>query len=117
MDAIISYCGLVCTECPAFVATRNDDDALRARTAAEWSKQFNVEIKKEDIYCKGCLNEEGRIFGHCSVCGIRACGRERKVGNCAGCGEYSCTKLDEFLAMVPAARDKLESIRAAGGAR
>ena len=111
MKQIISYCGLECNDCPAFIATINDDAAARKRIAADWSKQYHAEIKPEDIYCKGCLNESGRIFGHCAVCGIRKCGREKKVANCAACGDYPCAQLEDFFAMAPHARETLEGLR------
>ncbi len=33
MSKMIAYCGLVCSDCPTFLATRNDDDAAREKTA------------------------------------------------------------------------------------
>ena len=33
MDKIIAYCGLICTECPAFLATQADDDSQRVQVA------------------------------------------------------------------------------------
>lgn len=111
MEKIISYCGLECTACPAFITTAADDDAARKRIAVEWSKQYNTTLRPDDIYCNGCLNDEGRIFGHCAVCELRKCGRERKVANCAGCADYACSKLEEFFAVAPQARNTLEALR------
>ena len=31
MDKIIAFCGAVCSECPAFLATKNDDDNEKKR--------------------------------------------------------------------------------------
>jgi len=31
MDRIIAFCGLTCTECPAFIATWKDDDKERGK--------------------------------------------------------------------------------------
>jgi len=31
---MIAYCGLVCSDCPTFLATRNDDDVVRAKEEA-----------------------------------------------------------------------------------
>ena len=31
MDKMIAYCGIVCTECPAFEATQKNDDAKRKK--------------------------------------------------------------------------------------
>ena len=41
MDKIVAYCGLVCTGCPAYVATQADDRAALEKVAAEWRKAFN----------------------------------------------------------------------------
>ena len=40
----LAMCGLDCAACPAFIAYRTNDQALRAKTAAEWSKAFKVEL-------------------------------------------------------------------------
>ena len=111
MEKMIAYCGLNCTECPAFIATQNDDDALRRETAETWSKQFNSEIKPEDINCDGCTTETSRIIGFSNICEIRKCGREKGVENCAYCNDYGCQKLEKFFEMVPMAKANLEEIR------
>ena len=61
MEKMIAFCGTVCTECPAFLATKQDDDNERGKIAESWSKQYNADIKPEDINCEGCLSE-GRKF-------------------------------------------------------
>lgn len=113
-ERIIGACGIVCSACPAYIATRSDDDALRAKTAKEWSAMFHADIKAADIDCDGCPSDGPRLFHHCFECGIRKCAREKKLANCAACPEYSCKKLDEFLAMVPEARATLEELRKGG---
>jgi hypothetical protein len=110
---IIAACGLVCSECPAYIATQKNDDALRAETAAKWSKMFHAEIKAADIQCDGCPSDSGQLFSHCAVCEIRKCAREKKLATCARCPEYSCPKLESFLAQVPEARAVLEALRGA----
>ena len=37
MAKMLSMCGLDCAACPAFIAHQTGDQALRAKTAAEWS--------------------------------------------------------------------------------
>jgi hypothetical protein len=108
MDKIIGYCGLICTECPAYLATKNDDDELRKKTADEWSKMFGADIKPENINCSGCTNE-GVKFHHCSECEMRACGMARGVKNCGHCDDYPCAKLDDFFGMVPSAKNVLDA--------
>ncbi len=108
---IIAKCGITCSECPAYIATQKNDDALRAETARKWSEMFKADIKAADINCDGCQSDGPRLFNYCASCQIRKCAREKKVATCAACPEYSCQKLDEFLAQVPEARKVLEELR------
>ncbi len=111
MIEMIACCGLVCTDCPAFIATQTNNDQLRKSTAEKWSKMFNADIKPDDINCDGCLSNSEKLFGHCRECAIRSCCLQKQQSNCALCPEYSCQKLDDFLKFVPEARAKLEEIR------
>lgn len=108
---IVGACGITCSACPAYIATRTNDDALRAQTAKEWSVMFHADIQAVDINCDGCPSDGPRLFHHCFECEIRKCAREKKAATCASCPEYSCKKLDEFLVMVPEARVTLEKLR------
>lgn len=110
MARIIAYCGLVCSECPAYIATQNDDQALRAKTAEEWSRQYGLVMKPEDINCDGCIAEGGRQISYCRECPIRTCGVAKEVENCGFCADYPCGKLEEFFANVAAARETLDGI-------
>jgi hypothetical protein len=110
LDSIIAFCGLTCTECPAHMATQDDDDEARQRVAEKWSLDYGSDVKPEDINCDGCLPGKERYFSHCSQCEIRACGVVRGVENCAHCPEYACEKLEPFLQAVPAARAELDRI-------
>ena len=111
MSKLVAYCGLDCETCPALKATRENDDELRTKTAAEWSKQFKAEIKPEHINCTGCTGDGPHIM-HWDECGIRKCAQEKGVANCAHCPDYSCEQLDKFVEMIPPARANLEEIRA-----
>lgn len=111
MGKMIAFCGLVCTECPAFIATQEDDREGLKRVAAQWSQQFNASIAPEDCICDGCLAFEGRLSSYCHVCKIRACAIKRKVQNCAYCDDYPCQELEKFFAFAPDAKATLEGIR------
>jgi len=108
---IIAHCGIDCGACPAYVATQNDDDALRAETARKWSELYKAERKVEDINCDGCTGDSRRLFAYCGACEVRKCARERKLATCAVCSEYSCARLDAFCALMPTARKLLEGLR------
>jgi hypothetical protein len=113
MDEMISICGLACHECGARIATLTNDDAKRAETAVEWTKQFGAVIEAKDINCLGCLSDVEPVFSHCKVCEIRLCGKSRGLANCAECADYGCDKIEAFFKMVPANRTRLDAIRAA----
>jgi len=107
---IIGSCGLVCSQCPAYIAYQTDDDALRKKTAAEWSKMYGADILAEAINCTGC-REEGIKVSHCAECPVRLCAIAKNAANCAVCAEYSCATLDKFVEHIPQAREKLEDVR------
>jgi hypothetical protein len=109
----LAICGLDCAACPAFIAYKTNDQALREKTAAEWSKQFQVALKPADINCVGCLQTKGVQIAHCADCEIRKCGLDRHVQNCAQCPDYPCARISQFLANVPPAKANLEEIRRA----
>jgi len=111
MEKMIAFCGLICTECPAFIATQKDDDDEKRKVAEMWSKDYKVDLKPEDINCDGCVVDSERLFSHTKVCEIRKCGMERKVTNCAYCDEYDCDKLTEFFKMAPEAKTTLDEVR------
>ncbi len=111
-EKIIAYCGIVCSECPAYIHTQSNDMEALTRLAGEWSQQFNAPITVADCICDGCLGD-GRKGGYCGQCPIRACGVERGVVNCAHCPDYGCEKLAGFLANAPEAKATLEAIRLA----
>jgi hypothetical protein len=109
----LAMCGLDCAACPAYLAYKTNDQALREKTAAEWSKQFHVhaETKPADINCVGCLKTKGVQFSHCAQCEIRKCGLGRKVKNCALCDDYPCQRISQFLLNVPPAKANLDKVR------
>ena len=113
MDEMIAYCGLICTDCPAYIATQADDRAALEQVAAKWREEFNApDMTVESVICDGCVTEGGRKCGHWYECDIRACGMERGVVNCAHCADYACDKLEGFFGMAPDARTTLDGIRA-----
>ena len=110
MERMTAYCGIRCDGCPALKATMEDDNELRAKTAAQWSKEFNAEIPPEAVNCHGCT-VEGLHIQHWEECGIRKCAQAKEVANCGHCADYSCEQLDKFHQMVPDARKRLDEVR------
>lgn len=111
MEKIIAACGIVCSECPAYIATLNDDEEMRKKTAEDWSKAFGVTLAAKDICCDGCMEEGGKYFAHCFECEIRKCVLEKGILNCAHCEDYACEKVEGIFKMVPQAKEELEALR------
>ncbi len=64
MNQLIGCCGLDCEKCDARVATVTNDDALREKTAALWTKLNGVTISPEMINCTGIiLIDSGLLWG------------------------------------------------------
>jgi hypothetical protein len=108
---MIGYCGLDCEQCGAFIATRNDDDALRVKVAEEWARLYNAPIKPEHINCTGCQSTGVKTYYCDQLCEVRKCATKKAVSTCADCPDYVCTVLDEFLRMAPQAKETLEGLR------
>ena len=101
MEKIIAYCGLNCAECGAYLATKNNDQALREKTAAEWKIAYNFDFTPEMINCTSCKGT-GVLIGHCSQCEIRKCAMEMNVVNCGACNEFkTCKQINDLIAQVP----------------
>ena len=96
-NKFVAYCGLDCSKCDAYVATQNDDQALREKTAKKWAEMNNAPITPEMINCDGC-RQDGRKTPYCeSLCPIRQCALGRKVETCGACAELeTCEKVDPF---------------------
>jgi len=114
MEKMIAYCGLICTDCGAFIATQKNDNKMR-KEVAEWrAKEFKHDFKAEDINCDGCISG-GRAIGYCAVCSIKKCGKEKGVVNCGWCAEYHCNLLDEFFKTWPDSKKALDAIKLGKG--
>jgi hypothetical protein len=99
-EPMVAYCGLVCTECPAYKATQNDDRALLEQTARRWSTPEH-QVRPEDILCDGCLGGK-RVTTFCAMCPVRACARDRQLAHCGECGDYACDRLEQHWLRIKA---------------
>ena len=110
-ERMIAHCGLDCAACEAFVATQAGDRRKMAEVAAQWSAQFQVEIKPGDVVCDGC-RMDGRRSAHCEHgCEIRRCCLGRGCATCIECGDFPCQHAAFVLEHAPGVRDNLEKMR------
>jgi hypothetical protein len=104
MEKMIACCGLICTNCPTYLATQSNDDVAREKTAAYYSEKFGFNLKPEDINCDGCHSDAGKLIVYCQTCEIRKCCRKKGLDNCAVCEEQPCEELLKFHEFSPDAK-------------
>jgi len=108
MKRLIAICGLDCEKCDAYIATKNDDQALREKTAKLWSNLNNALILPEHINCNGCrMNGRKTVF--CDrLCQIRQCALSKGFETCGDCpGKETCSKVSAIWQHNPQAKDNL----------
>lgn len=122
MREIIGYCGIVCSNCDVYKATKNDNNDLRdiifkrdieGGHGDGFQKLYGREYALEDIHRNGCPIENKRSFWYIKNCQMRACALEKNLENCAYCAEYPCEKLQAFFDKSHVnAKKTLDEIRA-----
>jgi hypothetical protein len=109
MKNYIAFCGIDCSECPAFIATQKKDSEELEKVAKMWSNDSML-FKPEDIFCDGCTSE-GRHFSWCSECEIKLCCSKKGIKNCAYCEDYICETLRKNFEKTPLAKERLDKIK------
>jgi hypothetical protein len=108
MGVEISACGVVCSQCGAFVAAKKADPALQVRVADTWNKIYKLEVKPESVSCGGCLNVDAVPFATCKDCFVRECVLSKGIAHCGLCDQYPCAELERVQAQF----DGLEKLAA-----
>ena len=111
MSKIIAYCGLNCSDCPAYIATQNNNTNKLKEIAKKWSNE-EMQFNANDILCDGCFSDD-RIFQWCKECDIKICAREKGLESCAYCEDYPCELLNNAFGknIDPSAKQRLDEIR------
>lgn len=115
METLIAACGLVCSRCDAFRATRENSQEKLERVAADWRKRYNCgEINAENIRCNGCMTDGGPKCGHCeSNCETRKCALSKKLSTCSQCADFPCEKLRSLYGFMGKQGEKLLELQKA----
>jgi len=107
MKDLIACCGIDCETCDARIATVNNDNELREKTAEQWSAMFQANITAESINCMGCRIDGVKIAHWCD-CGIVKCVKEKGFNTCGDCNELdTCQIVGQVLQHLPEAKENL----------
>jgi len=99
LDKHIAYCGLDCSGCEVYQATKLDDPGLRQAYADKVFKQWKLVVEPASINCHGCRDQRPKS-GYCATCLVRQCAIDRGFENCASCPDYGCEKLKRVHAAM-----------------
>ncbi len=82
---LISACGVICSDCPAYHAadkgTRHQDRVVEA-----WHRIYQLNLTPERITCGGCLGSDADLFYTQGNCQARRCCKSKGFETCAECG-------------------------------
>ena len=109
MNERIGFCGLDCEKCDAYLATINDDQALREKTAKLWAELNQAPILPEHIHCQGCRVDGVKTIFCDKLCAIRQCALKKGMATCGNCADLeSCSTVRAILENDPSALANLK---------
>jgi hypothetical protein len=87
----LAYCCLDCSACELFIATRDNNEQLKAEVAKKWQMDKTENFKLEDFNCFGCKSEKHCYFD--PYCTVKKCAIEKRFPTCAYCDDLdACDK-------------------------
>jgi hypothetical protein len=90
---MMSACGVICSECPAYGAAAKGV-AHQRRTVEAWRRIYGLSETVENISCGGCLGPDDAVFHTSRGCRSRRCCRLKGLASCAECPSDSCLDLE-----------------------
>lgn len=108
---MISVCGVICSDCPAYQAAAKGP-AYQQRTAEAWHRIYELNFSPDQIACGGCLGSDAELFCTMGDCAARRCCLARGYSGCAECPDVQCPDLEKAQAVwdgVPALIDRLSA--------
>ena len=106
---MMSACGVLCSDCPAFLAMEKGIEHQRG-TIKAWHRIYGLNETADHISCGGCLGSDEEVFYTSRNCNARRCCRSKGFSSCAECPDESCAILEKAQSVwdeVPNLVDKL----------
>jgi hypothetical protein len=93
MEKLMSACGVLCSECGAYLAASRGPE-YQQQVADAWRRIYGRDEATANISCKGCLGSDEDVF-HTSIrCTARRCCRSKGFKSCAECPKTLCEYLE-----------------------
>ena len=90
---MMSACGVLCSECPAYHGEAKGV-AHQRRTVEAWRRIYGLSEIVKHISCGGCLGPDEELFHSSRNCKARRCCRAKGFSTCAECPKESCPDLE-----------------------
>ena len=86
----ISICGDICSECPRYIATKNNDISKLGEIADLWYRLgFRDRIlNPEELRCSGCSKTKPCSYN------LNNCEHLENLSNCGECHNFPCEKIN-----------------------
>jgi hypothetical protein len=110
MSLRMSACGVVCSECGAYVAGQSSDPAAQQRVANAWQAIYKLDVTPESLSCSGCLSLDGTVFATCKDCWVRNCVLSKGIAHCGLCDQYPCAELERVQAQYDGLEKMAETL-------
>lgn len=94
MADLIAYCGINCDTCPLYIATINNDEAMKKEILLKYEKLYNRSFEIKEMECYGC--KSGMKFSLSNACNITPCNINRGTETCSQCENYQCERIKKF---------------------
>jgi hypothetical protein len=91
-NRIVAPCGIVCTDCLAYLATQSNDMEKLQEVAEQWSSEDQL-YEAKDLVCDGCFSD--RLHAFCTDCEARDCAIQKGYSVCSICSMYPCDRLND----------------------
>ncbi len=94
MNSMMSACGVICSECGAYLAA-SKGLAYQKEVADAWHRIYGFEVEPAKLSCGGCLSSDDQVFYTSVKCTARRCCLSKGFRSCAECPEQSCELLEK----------------------
>lgn len=92
MNKIMSACGVICSDCAAFLAA-SKGLSFQKEAADAWCRIYGFQTDPEKMSCGGCAGSDEQVFHTSLGCAARRCCLSKGFNSCAECPTDSCDLL------------------------
>ncbi len=95
---MMSVCGVLCSNCPAYSAAAKGSE-YQQQVVEAWNRIYGLNEIPEHISCGGCLGNDEDLFYTSRSCKARLCCRHKGLRSCAECSQENCPDLETAQAV------------------